>query len=157
MGMMRQYELVDRVKRYNPNTDEELLNRAYVYAMRMHGSQTRASGDPYYAHPIEVAGILTDLHLDDETIATGILHDTIEDTETSEQELVRVFGQDIAAIVEQLGHAREGTRRMAEQAAHVAQLARDNHGATRQLADGMQGLDAMSAQLVDSVAYFRLG
>ena len=68
-----------------------------------------------------------------------------------------VARQDIAAIVEQLGHAREGTRRMAEQAAHVAQLARDNHGATRQLADGMQGLDAMSAQLVDSVAYFRLG
>ena len=65
MGMMRQYELVDRVKRYNPNTDEELLNRAYVYAMRAHGTQKRASGDPFFAHPLEVAAILTELKLDD--------------------------------------------------------------------------------------------
>ena len=72
MGMMRQYELVDRVRSYNPNTDEDLLNRAYVYAMRAHGTQKRASGDPFFAHPLEVAAILTDLKLDDETIATAI-------------------------------------------------------------------------------------
>ena len=68
MGMMRQYELVDRVRSYNPNTDEDLLNRAYVYAMRAHGTQKRASGDPFFAHPLEVAALLTDLKLDDATI-----------------------------------------------------------------------------------------
>ena len=65
--MMRQYELVERVRRYNPNADEDLLDRAYVYAMKAHGAQTRASGDPYFSHPLEVAAILTDLGLDDAT------------------------------------------------------------------------------------------
>ena len=78
--MLRQYELVERVKAYDPDADEELLNRAYVFSVKAHGSQLRASGDPYFSHPVEVAGILTDLRLDDETIATGILHDTLEDT-----------------------------------------------------------------------------
>ncbi|MCI0468150.1 MAG: bifunctional (p)ppGpp synthetase/guanosine-3',5'-bis(diphosphate) 3'-pyrophosphohydrolase, partial [Beijerinckiaceae bacterium] len=63
--MMRQYELVDRVRRYNPLADEVTLNRAYVYAMKAHGAQTRASGDPYFSHPLEVAAILTDMKLDD--------------------------------------------------------------------------------------------
>src|ERR1700709_2095526 len=66
--MRRQYDLVDRVKSYNPDTNEDLLNRAYVYAMKAHGAQTRASGDPYFSHPLEVAAILTDLKLDDATI-----------------------------------------------------------------------------------------
>ncbi len=78
--MMRQYDLVERVRRYNPNTNEALLNRAYVYAMKAHGEQKRASGDPYFSHPLEVAAILTDLKLDDATIAAALLHDTIEDT-----------------------------------------------------------------------------
>jgi len=81
--MMRQYDLLDRVRRYNPNTDEALLNRAYVYAMKAHGEQTRASGDPYFSHPLEVAAILTDLKLDDSTIVAALLHDTIEDTATT--------------------------------------------------------------------------
>ena len=85
--MLRQYELVERVKSYDPDADEALLNRAYVFSMQKHGSQLRASGDPYYSHPIEVAGILTDLHLDDETIVTAILHDTIEDTLTTQEEI----------------------------------------------------------------------
>src|SRR6202035_4407510 len=78
--MMRQYDLIERVRRYNPNTSEALLNRAYVYAMKAHGEQKRASGDPYFSHPLEVAAILTDLKLDDSTIAAALLHDTIEDT-----------------------------------------------------------------------------
>ncbi|MGZ3323943.1 MAG: HD domain-containing protein, partial [Xanthobacteraceae bacterium] len=78
--MMRQYDLIERVKRYNPATSEALLNRAYVYAMKAHGEQKRASGDPYFSHPLEVAAILTDLKLDDATIAAALLHDTIEDT-----------------------------------------------------------------------------
>ena len=75
--MMRQYELVERVKAYDPKADEGLLNKAYVYAMKAHGDQTRHSGDPYMSHPLEVAGILTDLKLDPATIATALLHDTV--------------------------------------------------------------------------------
>jgi GTP pyrophosphokinase len=98
--MLRQYELVERVKAYDPAADEELLNRAYVFSMRAHGSQLRASGDPYFSHPIEVAGILTDLKLDPETIATGILHDTIEDTVATQDEIDRLFGPRVGRLVD---------------------------------------------------------
>jgi GTP diphosphokinase / guanosine-3',5'-bis(diphosphate) 3'-diphosphatase len=100
--MMRQYDLLERVRRYNPNTDEALLNRAYVYAMKAHGEQTRASGDPYFSHPLEVAAILTDLNVDDATIAAALLHDTIEDTETTRGEIDRLFGPGIGTLVEGL-------------------------------------------------------
>ncbi len=98
--MLRQYELVERVKAYDPDADEALLNRAYVFSMHAHGSQKRASGDPYFSHPIEVAGILTDLHLDDETIATAILHDTVEDTVATHEEIQAKFGENVARLVE---------------------------------------------------------
>ena len=100
--MMRQYDLIERVRRYNPDTNEALLNRAYVYAMKAHGEQRRASGDPYFSHPIEVAAILTDLKLDDATIAAALLHDTIEDTEATRAEIDQLFGPDIGALVEGL-------------------------------------------------------
>ena len=100
--MMRQYDLIERVRRYNPNTNEALLNRAYVYAMKAHGEQRRASGDPYFSHPIEVAAILTDLKLDDATIAAALLHDTIEDTEATRAEIDSLFGHDIGVLVEGL-------------------------------------------------------
>ncbi len=100
--MMRQYELVERVTRYNPNADENLLNKAYVYAMQKHGTQTRANGDPYFSHPLEVAGILTDLKLDDATIAVALLHDTIEDTDATRAEIDQMFGEDIGRLVEGL-------------------------------------------------------
>lgn len=98
--MLRQYELVERVRSYDPDADEGLINRAYVFSMKAHGSQTRASGDPYFSHPIEVAGILTDLKLDDETIVTGILHDTIEDTVATPDEVERLFGANVARLVD---------------------------------------------------------
>jgi RelA/SpoT family (p)ppGpp synthetase len=98
--VLRQYELVDRVLSYDPEADEALLNRAYVFSMHAHGSQKRASGDPYFSHPIEVAGILTDLHLDDETIATAILHDTIEDTVATPEEILAKFGPNVARLVD---------------------------------------------------------
>jgi RelA/SpoT family (p)ppGpp synthetase len=100
--MMRQYDLIERVRRYNPHSDEALLNRAYVYAMRAHGEQRRASGDPYFSHPLEVAAILTDLKLDDATIAAALLHDTIEDTAVTRGEIDQMFGADIGALVEGL-------------------------------------------------------
>ncbi|HWL46776.1 MAG TPA: bifunctional (p)ppGpp synthetase/guanosine-3',5'-bis(diphosphate) 3'-pyrophosphohydrolase [Sphingomonadaceae bacterium] len=98
--MLRQYELVDRVLGYDPDADEALLNRAYVFSMQAHGSQKRASGDPYFSHPIEVAGILTDLRLDDETIATAILHDTIEDTVATREQIEKTFGSNVARLVD---------------------------------------------------------
>jgi RelA/SpoT family (p)ppGpp synthetase len=100
--MMRQYDLIERVRAYNPNSDEALLNRAYVYAMKAHGDQRRASGDPYFSHPIEVAAILTDLKLDDATIAAALLHDTIEDTDATRADIDQLFGKDIGALVEGL-------------------------------------------------------
>jgi len=101
-SMMRQYDLIERVRRYNPATDEALLNRAYVYAMKAHGEQKRASGDPYFSHPLEVAAILTDLKLDDATIAAALLHDTIEDTPATRAEIDQLFGHDIGVLVEGL-------------------------------------------------------
>lgn len=100
--MMRQYQLLERVSRYNPNADETLLNKAYVYAMQKHGVQQRANGDPYFSHPLEVAGILTDLKLDDATIAVALLHDTIEDTDATRTEIDEMFGADIGRLVEGL-------------------------------------------------------
>jgi RelA/SpoT family (p)ppGpp synthetase len=100
--LMRQYDLVERVKQYNPTTNEDLLNRAYVYAMRAHGEQKRASGDPYISHPLEVAAILTNLKLDDATIAAALLHDTIEDTDATRVEIDRLFGPEIGLLVEGL-------------------------------------------------------
>ncbi|RJG53824.1 bifunctional (p)ppGpp synthetase/guanosine-3',5'-bis(diphosphate) 3'-pyrophosphohydrolase [Sphingobium terrigena] len=98
--MLRQYELVERVKRYDPNADEAMINRAYVFSVQKHGSQKRASGDPYFSHPIEVAGILTDFGLDDQTIVTALLHDTIEDTLVTYEEIEAAFGPDVARMVD---------------------------------------------------------
>ncbi|MDO1581625.1 RelA/SpoT family protein [Rhizobium oryzicola] len=100
--MMRQYELVERVQKYKPDANEALLNKAYVYAMQKHGQQKRASGDPYISHPLEVAAILTDMHLDESTIAVALLHDTIEDTTATRAEIDELFGEDIGRLVEGL-------------------------------------------------------
>jgi GTP diphosphokinase / guanosine-3',5'-bis(diphosphate) 3'-diphosphatase len=100
--MMRQYELVERVLKYDPKASEALLNRAYVYAMKAHSNQKRASGDPYFSHPLEVAAILTELKLDDATIATALLHDVIEDTAATRAEVDHLFGAEIGALVDGL-------------------------------------------------------
>nr|WP_255354017.1 bifunctional (p)ppGpp synthetase/guanosine-3',5'-bis(diphosphate) 3'-pyrophosphohydrolase [Brevundimonas sp. Leaf363] len=97
---MRQFELIEAVKAYDPTADESLLNKAYVYAMKMHGSQLRASGDPYFAHPIQVAGILTDYKLDTATIITALLHDVVEDTSATRDDIAGLFGEEIAVLVE---------------------------------------------------------
>jgi GTP pyrophosphokinase len=98
--MIRQYELVERVKAYDQNADEDALNRAYVYSLKMHGSQLRASGDSYFSHPLEVAGILTEMKLDSASIVTALLHDTIEDTAATLPDIERLFGADIARLVD---------------------------------------------------------
>ena len=100
--MTRQYELVERVKSYEPNADEALLNRAYVYAMKAHGNQKRASGAPFFSHPLEVAAILAEMRLDAATIATALLHDTIEDTGATRPEIDALFGAEIGSLVDGL-------------------------------------------------------
>ncbi|MBP6362183.1 MAG: bifunctional (p)ppGpp synthetase/guanosine-3',5'-bis(diphosphate) 3'-pyrophosphohydrolase [Novosphingobium sp.] len=98
--MLRQYELVERVLAYDPDADEAMLNRAYVYTVQKHGSQKRASGDPYFSHPVEVAGLMTELKLDQETIITALLHDTVEDTLATTEEIERLFGTEVARLVD---------------------------------------------------------
>src|SRR5919197_2926188 len=98
--MMRQFELVERVKSYDPSVNEDALNRAYVFSMKAHGAQKRASGDPYFSHPVEVAGILSQMKLDSASIVTGLLHDTVEDTVATLEEIERLFGTDIARLVD---------------------------------------------------------
>src|SRR5256886_16909297 len=122
--MMRQYDLVERVRSYNPDSNEALLNRAYVYAMKAHGAQTRASGDPYFSHPLEVAAILTALKLDDATIVAALLHDTIEDTEATRAEIDQIFGHEIGALVEGLTKLKrlELVSREAKQAENLRKL-----------------------------------
>ena len=98
--MMRQFELVERVKSYDPAVDEDALNRAYVFTVKAHGSQKRASGDPYFSHPVEVAGILAGMRLDSSSIITGLLHDTVEDTLATLEEIERLFGAEIGRLVD---------------------------------------------------------
>lgn len=122
--MMRQYELVERVLSYKPNADEALLNKAYVYSMQKHGLQKRASGDPYFSHPLEVAAILTDLRLDEETIAVALLHDTIEDTDATKKEIDQLFGPKIGILVEGLTKLKklDLVSKKAEQAENLRRL-----------------------------------
>ena len=98
--MIRQFELVERVKSYDPDADEDLINRAYVFSMKAHGSQRRASGDAYFLHPLEVAGILADMKLDTGSIVTGLLHDTVEDTVATLDDIEEKFGKEISTLVD---------------------------------------------------------
>jgi guanosine-3',5'-bis(diphosphate) 3'-pyrophosphohydrolase len=123
-SMMRQYELVERVQRYKPDVNEALLNKAYVYAMQKHGHQKRASGDPYFSHPLEVAAILTDMRMDEATIAVALLHDTIEDTSATRAEIDALFGADMGKLVEGLTKLKklDLVSRKAEQAENLRKL-----------------------------------
>ena len=149
--MIRQYELVDRVRAYNPNTDEALLNRAYVFGAKAHATQTRASGEPYFGHPLEVAGILTDLKLDDASIVTALLHDTIEDTEVTRDEIAALFGDEIAQLVDGVTKLTrlELTSKEAAQAENFRKLlmamARDVRVLLVKLADRLHNMRTLDA------------
>jgi len=98
--MMRQYDLIERVKSYDASANEDAINRAYVFSMKAHGMQKRASGDPYFSHPVEVAGILTELKLDSSSIVTGLLHDTVEDTLATLDDIEKHFGTEVRRLVD---------------------------------------------------------
>ena len=98
--MLRQVELIEKVKSYDPFVQEELLNKAYVYSMQAHGKQKRASGAPYFSHPLEVAGILADYKFDSKTIITALLHDVVEDTGRDLKDIKVNFGNEISYLVD---------------------------------------------------------
>lgn len=98
--MTGQTELLDLMKSYSPNLDEGLIIQAHDYAKKMHEGQTRASGEPYYTHPVAVAGILAGMRLDTASILTAILHDTLEDTDATYADLEKKFGKEVADLVE---------------------------------------------------------
>jgi guanosine-3',5'-bis(diphosphate) 3'-pyrophosphohydrolase len=147
---LRQYELIEKVRSYDPTADEGLLNRAYVYAMRMHGSQTRASGDPYFAHPIEVAGILTEYRLDTASIVTALLHDVIEDTPVSREDIEGLFGAEIAELVEgvtklsRLELTAEHTRQAENLRKFILAISKDVRVLMVKLADRLHNMRTLS-------------
>ncbi|MGE3770590.1 MAG: bifunctional (p)ppGpp synthetase/guanosine-3',5'-bis(diphosphate) 3'-pyrophosphohydrolase [Bdellovibrionales bacterium] len=98
--MLKQFEMVERIKAYDPDANEDAINRAYIFAMKCHGGQLRASGDPYYSHPVEVASILVEMRLDWQTIIVALLHDTVEDTVATLEDIQRLFGPEIAKMVD---------------------------------------------------------
>lgn len=100
--MLRFNDIADRMLDYNPQVDLERLQRAYVFTAKVHDGQERLSGEPYLIHPLEVAGILLDLNVDEDTIIAGLLHDTLEDTLTTRGEIERLFGNRVAFLVEGL-------------------------------------------------------
>src|SRR5258706_11244036 len=102
LPQLRFDDIADRILEYDPNCDLALLQRAYVFSAKVHEGQERLSGEPYLVHPLEVASILVDLRMDDVTVAAGLLHDTIEDTLTTLDEIRRRFGERVAFLVEGL-------------------------------------------------------
>ena len=98
--MLASSELIALVKSYDPEANADMLKKSYIFAMEAHGLQKRASGAPYFYHPAEVARILAELHMDVPTVVTGLLHDVLEDTNVSFEELEEIFGSEIAFLVE---------------------------------------------------------
>jgi GTP diphosphokinase / guanosine-3',5'-bis(diphosphate) 3'-diphosphatase len=97
--MIRISDIIDKVTEYHPDVDLELINRAYIFSAKVHDGQTRLSGEPYLSHPLEVAGILADMRLDVVSVAAGLLHDVIEDTHATPEELNDFFGAEVLHIV----------------------------------------------------------
>jgi len=97
--MIRINDIIDRISEYNPEADLDLIDRSYIYSARVHDGQVRLSGEPYLSHPLEVAGILSEMKLDVVSIAAGLLHDVLEDTHAAPEDLRALFGQDVFHIV----------------------------------------------------------
>src|ERR1700733_8381006 len=98
--MLKLSDILERVSAYHPSPDLDVIKKAYVYSAKVHQWQVRMSGEPYLIHPLEVAGILAELKLDEASIVTGLLHDTIEDTLATSEELTELFGPEVAQLVD---------------------------------------------------------
>jgi guanosine-3',5'-bis(diphosphate) 3'-pyrophosphohydrolase len=98
-NMIRINDIIDKITEYYPDVDLDIIDRAYIYSARVHDGQVRLSGEPYLSHPLEVAGILADMKLDVVSVAAGLLHDVVEDTHASTEELFEIFGKEITHIV----------------------------------------------------------
>lgn len=98
--MIRFNDIVEEVLKYNPRADVEMLQKAYIFSAQAHKGQVRLSGEPYLIHPLEVAYILTKMNLDIPSIVSGLLHDTVEDSYVSKEEIEGFFGNEIAELVD---------------------------------------------------------
>lgn len=117
--MIRINDIIDKVFDNNPEADLDIIDRAYIYSARVHDGQVRLSGEPYLSHPLEVAGILADMRLDPVSIAAGLLHDVIEDTHATREQIEDMFGPEVAHIVSGVTklskvHANSAQARQAE-------------------------------------------
>ncbi|MGB5422451.1 MAG: bifunctional (p)ppGpp synthetase/guanosine-3',5'-bis(diphosphate) 3'-pyrophosphohydrolase [Desulfobacterales bacterium] len=97
--MIRITDILDKVAEYSPEADLSLIERAYIYSARVHEGQVRLSGEPYLSHPLEVSGILADMNLDDISVTSGLLHDVLEDTAATPEEIEKIFGPEVLHIV----------------------------------------------------------
>ena len=100
MALIELETLLDRIRQYHKANDLQLVEKAYHYAMEKHEGQTRKSGEPYVTHPVQVAYILADLELDPQSICAALLHDVVEDTGTTREELVKEFGETVTMLVD---------------------------------------------------------
>ncbi|THB81599.1 MAG: bifunctional (p)ppGpp synthetase/guanosine-3',5'-bis(diphosphate) 3'-pyrophosphohydrolase [Desulfobacteraceae bacterium] len=120
--MIRITDILDKIIEYNPEADLDIIDRAYIYSARAHEGQVRLSGEPYLSHPLEVADILADMRLDVESIAAALLHDVIEDTSTTKEDIDYIFGPGVAHIVS--GVTKLSKLTFSDQAAHQAESLR---------------------------------
>ncbi len=160
--MLRLNDILDRVATYHPEPDLDLIKKAYVYSAKVHQGQIRKSGEPYLVHPLEVAGILAELKLDEASVVTGLLHDTIEDTLATHEEISELFGSEIADLVDgvtklsQFSAADTQEEKQAENFRKmVVAMAKDIRVLLVKLADrthNMRTLDAMKPESQERIA-----
>jgi GTP diphosphokinase / guanosine-3',5'-bis(diphosphate) 3'-diphosphatase len=160
--LLRLNDILDRVTTYHPNPDLDLIKKAYVYSAKVHQGQIRKSGEPYLVHPLEVAGILAELKLDESSVVTGLLHDTIEDTLATKEDITELFGPEIADLVDgvtklsQFSAANTQEEKQAENFRKmVVAMAKDIRVLLVKLADrthNMRTLDAMKPESQERIA-----
>ncbi|HEY6104898.1 MAG TPA: HD domain-containing protein, partial [Anaeromyxobacteraceae bacterium] len=160
--MLRLNDILDKVAGYRAGADLDLVKKAYVYSAKVHQGQLRKSGEPYLIHPLEVAGILADLKLDEASIVTGLLHDTIEDTLATREEIQELFGEEVADLVDgvtKLSQFSAGDTQQEKQAENfrkmVVAMAKDIRVLLVKLADrthNMRTLDFMKPEKQERIA-----
>jgi GTP pyrophosphokinase len=159
---LRLNDILDRVTAYHPEADLDLIKKAYVYSAKVHQGQIRKSGEPYLVHPLEVAGLLAEMRLDEASVVTGLLHDTIEDTLATREEIAELFGPEIADLVDgvtKLSQFSAGNTQEEKQAENfrkmVVAMAKDIRVLLVKLADrthNMRTLEHMAAEKQERIA-----